>query len=187
MTSGRSVHGSTWLCSELTLPNAARILPTLHQELARQLGQRQEPFLELDAFLAERDEEVGARIRIDDRLERRFRFVHLERRARIDRVSSRGAKEVADHRHVRVEHLDVGERCSLPDFGRAQAALRPARPGGAAAVSSPAPLNCRQLRFERAQTIVEFLSELIDLLLNLLRLVGGLRRRVARRRDESRP
>ena len=28
MTSGRSAQGSTWLCSELTLPNAARILPT---------------------------------------------------------------------------------------------------------------------------------------------------------------
>ena len=29
MTSGRSVHGSTWLCIVLTLPNAARIFPIL--------------------------------------------------------------------------------------------------------------------------------------------------------------
>jgi hypothetical protein len=29
VTSGRSVHGSTWLCVAFTLPNAARILPTL--------------------------------------------------------------------------------------------------------------------------------------------------------------
>ena len=55
-------------------------LADFRQEPARQRRERQESFLDADAFLAERDEEVGARIRIDDRLERRFRFVHLERR-----------------------------------------------------------------------------------------------------------
>ena len=55
-------------------------LADLDQQVARQRGQRHEAFLELHAFLAEREEEIGARIRIDDRLERDFRFRHLERR-----------------------------------------------------------------------------------------------------------
>ena len=82
MTSGRSVHGSTWLCSVLTLPNAARILPTFVSRPPGSDVKREEAFFELDAFLAERDEEVGARVGIDDRLERRLRLVHLERRSR---------------------------------------------------------------------------------------------------------
>ncbi len=42
---------------------------------------------------------------IDDGLEARFRFPHLERRARVDLVLAGGAREVADHGHVRVEDL----------------------------------------------------------------------------------
>src|SRR5258705_13450848 len=42
------------------------------------------------------------------------------------------------------------------------------------------------LRFERARGIVDLPPQLVDLLLNLLRLGGGLCRRVARRRDERR-
>ena len=82
VTSGRSAHGSTWLCSELTLPNAARILPTLVSSPPGSDVKRDEAFLDVDALLAERDEEVGARVRIDDGLKGRFGFVQLERRHR---------------------------------------------------------------------------------------------------------
>ena len=61
-----------------TLPNAARILPDLRQQTARERRERDEALLEIDALFAERDEEVGARVRIDDGLERGFRLVHLE-------------------------------------------------------------------------------------------------------------
>ena len=38
VTSGRSVQGSTWLCSVLTFPKAARILPTFNCEPGGQSG-----------------------------------------------------------------------------------------------------------------------------------------------------
>ena len=79
VTSGRSVHGDTWLCIVFTLPNAARTFPTLASKPPGSAGERHEPFLEIDAFLAKRQEEIGARVRVDDRLERRFGLAHLER------------------------------------------------------------------------------------------------------------
>ena len=42
----------------------------LRQQPAGQFGQRQESLFQIDPFLAERDEEIGARVRIDDRLQR---------------------------------------------------------------------------------------------------------------------
>ena len=54
------------------------------------------------------DEEVGARVRIDDRLKRRLGLVHLERRLRVHRVASGRAQEVADDGDVGVEHLRRG-------------------------------------------------------------------------------
>jgi hypothetical protein len=51
------------------------------------------------------EKKKSARVRIDDGLEARFRFAHLERRARVDLVLAGGAREVADDGHVRVEDL----------------------------------------------------------------------------------
>ena len=41
-----------------------------------------------------------------------------------------------------------------------------------------------ELRFERRNPLIEFLSQLLDLLLNLLR-VGGLCRRITRRKQRD--
>ena len=49
------------------------------------------------------EEEISARVGIDDRLERRLRFVQPERRRRVDRVRAASSEEVPDHRDVRVE------------------------------------------------------------------------------------
>ena len=50
-------------------------LADLRQQPAGKRREREEALLDLDALGRERQEEVGARVGIDDRLERRFRFV----------------------------------------------------------------------------------------------------------------
>ena len=59
---------------------------------------------------AEREEEIGARVRIDDRLERRFRLVHLQRRTRVDVVFPGRAEKVADDGDVRIEDFRSADR-----------------------------------------------------------------------------
>ena len=84
-------------------------LADLRQQSAGQRRERQEPFFDADALLAERDEEIGARVGIDNRLERRLRFVQLEGGLRLDLIAAGGAEEVADDRHVGIEDLRVGD------------------------------------------------------------------------------
>ena len=87
------------------------------QQSSRQRRERDKPFLDIHALFSERNEEVGARVRIDDRLERRFRLVHLQRtrmvaqaeRIRLHAIVAGGAEKVADHRHVGIE--DLRSRC----------------------------------------------------------------------------
>ena len=85
-------------------------LPDLRQETSGQRRQCGVAFLERDALLAERQEEVGAGIRIDDALKRRFGLVHLERRLGIDGIVARGPEEIADDRDVRIEDLGAADR-----------------------------------------------------------------------------
>ncbi len=54
-------------------------LPDLQQQAARQRRERDEALLEIDALLGKSHEEVGAGIRIDDRLEGRFGLAHRQR------------------------------------------------------------------------------------------------------------
>ena len=56
-------------------------LADLRQQAAGKRRERQEAFFDLDALGREGEKEVRARVRIDDRLERRLGFVQLERRA----------------------------------------------------------------------------------------------------------
>jgi len=74
------------------------------------------------ARLAEREKEVGAGIRVHRGLERGLGLPHLERLGRGDRVLAGDAEKIADHRHVRVEHLGRRRRAAGADrvhrFGR---------------------------------------------------------------------
>jgi hypothetical protein len=152
-------------------------------------------------LFAEREEKVGARVRVDDRLKRRFRLVHLQRRTRRDRVPPHGAQKVADHRDIRIEHLRSRRRTAVHRQGaswstsafrsrrhlrcwfrrgsgrrRCCSRLRSGRRrrlrGGRRA------LCCRQLAFERRQAIAvlllqrfEVLAQLIDFLPQRLRRI----------------
>ena len=59
----------------------------------------------LHAFGTGREIEIGARVRIDDGLEGRFRLGELERRLIAAAVLARDAHEVPDHRNVGIEDL----------------------------------------------------------------------------------
>ena len=61
-------------------------LADLREQAAGQRRKRDEPFFEIDPFLAEGQEEIGAGIRIDNRLQRHLRFRHLQDRIGIDLV-----------------------------------------------------------------------------------------------------
>ena len=80
-------------------------LADAHQDAAGQRRKRDEALFEIDAFFAERDEEIGACVRIDDGLERHLRLGHLQRRLRVHRVPAGGAEEVADDRRRRIEDV----------------------------------------------------------------------------------
>ena len=187
-------------------------LADLGQQAARQFRERQKSFLEIDARFPERDEEIGARVRIDDGLEGRLRFVHLERRLRVDQVPAGRAEEVADHRHVRVEDLRSRDGAAvyrqraaratrafragrhrrrrlrrLPRRLRSRAGLSGRRRGRRRRLS----LRRRELAFERRQPIavllferLEVAAQLIDLLSQRLRVVLCRRRgRTERQRN----
>src|SRR6185369_5478631 len=151
-----------------------------------EFSQRDEPFLEVDALLTEREEEIGARVRVDDGLKRDLRFVHLERRRRVHRVLARGAEEIADHSHVGIEHFRVADRGSV-----SRQRLRRLRrcSGGRRRLGDRRrldrrrsrgrrPFGGRQFLLERSEALAvlllqgfEVLPQLIDLLPQRLRVV----------------
>src|SRR5258708_38807785 len=57
-------------------------------------------------------EEIGAGIRIDNRLKTDLGFMHFKRRRAYEWISSRTADEVADHADVGVQGLARGRSCS---------------------------------------------------------------------------
>ena len=105
------------------------------------------PFFEIDALLAERHEEVGARVGIDDRLERDLRFRHRERRRGIDGVPPGRAEEVADDRRRGVEDVRRGLRRGAARL-RYDCGDRGVRRSGGGSLSC---LNARSLDLERRQ------------------------------------
>ena len=57
-------------------------LADLYQKPSGEGGERDEPLFDFGALSAKCDEEIGPCVRIDDRLQRRFGFLELERRLR---------------------------------------------------------------------------------------------------------
>ena len=127
-----------WQCVGMERVDFAHLLfqlPYLGQQATRERRERNEAFFNLDAFGREGDEEVRPGVRIDNRLERRFRLVHLEGRRGVDLVATSCTQEIADDRDVRVE--DLGQR------GRA------AVDGQRSLWSAGASRTCRNRRFSR--------------------------------------
>jgi hypothetical protein len=101
-------------------------LPGLHDEVPGEVEERDVALLDVDALVREREEQVGARVRVDDRLERDLRLLELERLGRHDGVVPGRREEVADDRDrgveerrvdgVRREH--VGQRSGRRRLGR---------------------------------------------------------------------
>ena len=56
-------------------------------------------------MFTERNEEVCTGIRINNGLERNFRFMHLQGGIRINFVRPGSAEKVTDHRDIRIENL----------------------------------------------------------------------------------
>src|SRR6266545_1514350 len=75
----------------------------LDQKLRGERGERGETFLDVDAFRAEGDEEVGARVGVDDRLDSQLGFAELRGGEVLDGVVAADREEVADHRDGGVE------------------------------------------------------------------------------------
>ena len=70
-----------------------------------QRGEGDVALFQIDALLAEGEEEIGAGVGVDDFLEADFAFVHFERRRGASAVIAGGADEIADHADIGVEHL----------------------------------------------------------------------------------
>ncbi len=86
-------------------PELRTELAGLEQQVLRQRREGDEPFFDFETFGARGQEEIRARVRIDDRLEGGLDFGQLHRRLIAERVLAGHADEVADHGDVRIEHL----------------------------------------------------------------------------------
>ena len=86
-------------------------LSHLSDEAAGQSGKGDVTLFEVDAFFAERDEEVSAGVRINDRLEAHFRFVHLECRRGLQGdgtllgIAAQCADEISDDTDIGIERF----------------------------------------------------------------------------------
>ena len=66
------------MCIVFTLPNALRIFPAFIRKPAGSVGNADVGLFDIDALRPKCQEEIGAGIRIDDGLERRFDFLQIE-------------------------------------------------------------------------------------------------------------
>ena len=156
-------------------------LAHLRQEPTREFRKRQESLLDIDALLAKRNKEVGARVGVDDGLERRLGFVHLEGRIGIDSVPACGAEEVADDRHVGIEHLGAahGRTCRPVDGQRAARTAGSCRAGWHLRLrrgrrhgrGSLAALDGSESRFKGSQTVAVLLLQGVEIFPKLINLI----------------
>ena len=107
-------------------------LAGLQQQTRRQRRERDVALFHFQTLRAGREEEVRARIRIDDRLKGGLDLGQRQRRLIAHRVLSGDADEVADDRNVGVEHLlrrrpwhRVTAACQVAPAGRPAAQAAP--------------------------------------------------------------
>ena len=126
ITSGSSTHGSACACSVLTLPICSLELADLRQQPAGQRRERDEPFLDLDAFRRERRGR-SRRARTDRRSPGSWPRLRSSRTPGVGLIAFLPPRpeEVADHRHVGVEDLrQRARRCRRPAATRRAARAR---------------------------------------------------------------
>jgi hypothetical protein len=99
--------GKHMIVQAIHLAESGPHLSGLYEEPAGNRRKREKAFFEIHAFLAEGEEEVGASIRIDNGLERHFRFMHLERRSRVHLIGPKGSQKVTDYRDIGIECLGI--------------------------------------------------------------------------------
>ena len=82
------------------LPKVSTLLTDLEQQSRGERREGDVSLFDVYARLAEREEGIGAGVRIDDGLQTYFRFVHLQRRRRRNVVASGRADEIADQADI---------------------------------------------------------------------------------------
>src|SRR5262249_34278869 len=92
----------------IDFPKSRSHLSHLYLEPGWQGGERQVAFFQGDTLFSKSQEEIGARIRIDDFLETDFAFVHFERWSKPGAWVARVTDEIADDTDIRIEHLGRG-------------------------------------------------------------------------------
>ena len=119
-THQRTIHpGQHVIVHHVDLTKCGSHLADFRHESSRQCREGNVAFLEIDAFLAERHEEIPARVRIDDRLQADLRLMHLQRRERLQGRQRRSvgvagsSNKIADHADVRVQRLGSGRRPAI--------------------------------------------------------------------------
>src|SRR5205823_425180 len=80
-------------------------LASLYDKPFGQRRKSKKAFFQVYSFFAKRNEEIGAGIRVNNRLQAYFRFMHLERRRGFKRVVPGANDEIADHADIRIQRL----------------------------------------------------------------------------------
>src|SRR5712675_805208 len=94
------------------LDQVSELLTNLEQQSCGESRVGDVSLLHVYVCFAEREERVGARIRIDNGLKTYFRFMQLERRSWRDVIVAHRANEIADQADVRIEEFCVARRTS---------------------------------------------------------------------------
>jgi hypothetical protein len=101
VTSGRSAHGITWLCSVFTFPNAARIFPAFTSNPPGNAGNVMKPSSSSTPSSPNEMKKSARAYGSTTAWNEASGLVHLHRRRRVHRVVSRGPEEIANHRPCR--------------------------------------------------------------------------------------
>ncbi len=107
---GSSTQGRTCRCIVLTLPNWTLNLPAFICVCQGRLRNVTKRFLDFDAVVVEREEDVGAGVGVHDRLEGDLGLTDLEGGRRLHGIVSRRGQEVADQGDRGVEEGRIDDR-----------------------------------------------------------------------------
>src|SRR5437588_3134189 len=83
-------------------------LSRLRYDATRKGGEGYESLLQIDALFAEREEEIAARVGINNRLHAQLRLMHLHYGSRNHTILAGRCDKVADHADVRIQGLGRG-------------------------------------------------------------------------------
>ena len=108
------------------LANLLLQLSDLREQPPRERRKREETFFDLDTFGRERQEEIGPRVRVDDRLEACLGLAHLEDRPGFSSFFPTAPRKLPI---TAMSGLKIFDIAVVPPY-TGNASLRPACPGG---------------------------------------------------------